>query len=56
MTVLGTQPVGGDRFKIRRRLGAGSMGVVYEAHDRERDEIVALKTLLHAEANALYRF
>ena len=31
-------------------------GVVYEAHDRTRDEIVALKTLLHAEANALYRF
>ncbi|MBK7824290.1 serine/threonine-protein kinase [Nannocystis sp.] len=56
MTLLGTHPVGGDRFKIRRRLGAGSMGVVYEAHDRERDEIVALKTLLHAEANALYRF
>ena len=56
MTLPGTHPVGGDRFTIRRRLGAGSMGVVYEAHDRERDEIVALKTLLHAEARALYRF
>ena len=48
--------IGGQRFTIRRQLGAGSMGVVYEAHDRERDEIVALKTLLHAEASALYRF
>jgi serine/threonine protein kinase/tetratricopeptide (TPR) repeat protein len=56
VTLLGTQPIGGERFKLRRRLGAGSMGVVYEAHDRTRDEIVALKTLLHAEANALYRF
>jgi hypothetical protein len=48
--------IGGPRFTIRRQLGAGSMGVVYEAHDRERDELVALKTLLHAEASALYRF
>jgi len=56
VNILGTQPLGGTRFRIRSRLGAGSMGVVYEAHDRERDEIVALKTLLNAEANALYRF
>ena len=56
MNLLGTQPLGGTRFRIRGRLGAGSMGIVYEAHDRERDEIVALKTLLNAEANALYRF
>ncbi|HEY0136726.1 MAG TPA: protein kinase, partial [Nannocystis sp.] len=56
VNLLGTHPLGGTRFRIRGRLGAGSMGVVYEAHDRERDEVVALKTLLHAEANALYRF
>jgi len=51
-----SRSIGGPRFTIRRQLGAGSMGVVYEAHDRERDEVVALKTLLHAEASALYRF
>ena len=36
---------GTHRFAVIRRLGAGGMGVVYEAHDRMRDEIVALKTL-----------
>jgi serine/threonine protein kinase/tetratricopeptide (TPR) repeat protein len=32
------------------------MGVVYEAHDRETDRIVALKTLARAEAAHIYRF
>ncbi len=45
-----------DRFDIRRRLGAGAMGVVFEAYDRLRNRQVALKTLPNAEANALYRF
>ncbi|MCB9566285.1 MAG: serine/threonine protein kinase [Myxococcales bacterium] len=45
-----------DRFDVRTRLGAGAMGVVFEAYDRERDRVVALKTLPNAEANALYRF
>jgi eukaryotic-like serine/threonine-protein kinase len=43
------------RFRVLRRLGAGGMGVVYEVHDRVRDEVVALKTLLRTSAADLYR-
>ena len=46
---------GTDRYSVRRQLGAGGMGVVYEVHDRVRDEVVALKTLLRAAAGDIYR-
>lgn len=48
--------IGTDRFKIRRRLGSGGMGVVYEAHDRETDKVLALKALTRTEASHIYRF
>src|SRR5512138_628864 len=51
------EPFGGtSRFELRRRLGAGAFGVVYEAYDRERASVVALKTLRRAGEEALYRF
>jgi serine/threonine protein kinase len=33
------------RFKVRRRLGAGGMGLVFEAHDQTLDRKVAVKLL-----------
>jgi serine/threonine protein kinase len=47
---------GTERFVVRRRLGAGSFGTVYEAFDRERGESVALKVLRETDPMAIYRF
>jgi hypothetical protein len=43
------------RFELVRTLGSGGMGVVYEAHDPERGERVALKMLNGRGPKELYR-
>jgi eukaryotic-like serine/threonine-protein kinase len=47
---------GTDRYDVRRCIGTGSMGAVYEAFDRERRQPVALKKLRHFSPAALYLF
>jgi serine/threonine protein kinase len=47
---------GTTRYEVIRCIGKGGMGVVYEAFDRERQQRVALKTLLNSSPAALYLF
>ena len=44
------------RFLVRRRLGAGGFGIVYEAFDRERNATVALKALRRRDGSSISRF
>lgn len=48
--------VGTERFLVERRLGAGAFGVVYEVFDRERNALVALKTLRRFAPRDVYGF
>ncbi len=49
-----------NRYEIKKTLGIGGMGVVYRAHDRQLDEVVAIKTLrpeaLATDKSSLERF
>lgn len=51
-----TAPATSSRFTVIRQVGAGGMGTVYEAFDRERNTRVALKLLRHVGPDAVLRF
>ncbi len=47
---------GTDRFELVRPLGEGGYGAVYEAHDRDHDQRVALKLLTRVGPEHVMRF
>ncbi len=44
-----------NRFTIKRILGSGGMGAIYEVFDSKKETSVAIKTLLSLDASAIYR-
>ena len=52
--VPGTSVLNG-RFTIRRQIGEGGMGVVFEAYDDLRRSVVAIKTLSWLDTGSVYR-
>ncbi|HIQ21523.1 MAG TPA: serine/threonine-protein kinase PknK [Planctomycetes bacterium] len=46
---------GTERFFVERKIGAGGMGVVYQAYDRQAQQVVAIKTIRNLEPTAIYR-
>ena len=44
------------RFTVRRRIGSGGFGAVFDVLDHARDARVALKKLTRLDAGAVYRF
>ncbi len=46
---------GNERFQLRRELGRGGMGIVFEAFDHERRQPVAIKMLHHSDGETIFR-
>jgi len=47
---------GTGRYEIRRRLGSGGFGIVYQAFDRATRQRIAIKALVNLDPASLYRF
>jgi len=46
---------GTERYSVRRQVGAGGMGIVYEVEDLARGQVVALKTLQRRSGHDIYQ-
>ena len=53
---MGAEPTSIERFELEQQVGAGGMGVVFRARDRQTGAVVALKLLESEDAQAAARF